>query len=107
VFGWHYDSYVTKHYQFEGWPMHEYVVHHVPRGSRIWYIHSSVQFPSFYWQDYDVFTEKQPCDYVLLVKQDMKQLSDGSWLNTYFNVQLPALSGKVWETDKAILFRAL
>lgn len=100
-----YDSYMTKHYGCEGWAMHQYVYSHVPKGSRIWYM--ALNPPKYYWLDYDVFpmTVQRPYDYVLLVKQDMQQQPDGTWMNTYFGIRFPAIEGKVWETDKSILYR--
>lgn len=88
--------------------MHQYVYSHVPKGSRIWYV-GHLQEPKFYWLDYDTFpmTVRRPYDYVILVKQAMKQFPDGTWKNTYLpGIYFPAIQGKIWETDKSILYRA-
>ena len=110
-----YDSYMTKHYGFEGWTMHQYIYSHVQKGSSIHYVGASMP-PQFYWQDYLVWWGESSIsyDYVLLVKQNMQQQPDGNWKNTYLpalNLTFPGLTDKhltkVWETDRSILFKRL
>lgn len=105
-----YDDYMNENYGAEGWPMHQYVASHIPKGSRIWMVGPVPTVEKYYWMDYDVFpvTVHRLHDYTLLIKANWPLNPDGSRTNTYLpalNLKFPSMEGKMWETDNAILYR--
>jgi hypothetical protein len=126
------DEYMNRSYDFEGYPMLRWIRLHVPHGTKILYLGIIPEGPQYYYQDYDLISmttwppvfylnsiidmsavwKYEGIEYVIMVKKDMHHNADGSWTNTYLaglNITVPALSEplfqKVYETDKAILYR--